>query len=98
MQWIMMGMAVVSVDCRDQSNMTGDGAKYSCGHTESVVCKGILDKEEYYFRAVNMDCLKAIDFACAQPEINRDRIAIGGGSPGGALTETKKRTGDRFFF
>jgi cephalosporin-C deacetylase len=86
MQWVMMGMAVVSVDCRDQSGLTGNSAKYSNGHVRNLACKGILDKDEYYFRAVYMDCLKAIDFACAQPEVDQNRIVIEGGSQGGALT------------
>ena len=86
MQWVMMGMAVVSVDCRDQSGLTGNSAQYSDGYTQNVVCKGILNKEEYYFRAVYMDCLKAIDFTCAQSEVDRERIVIEGGSQGGALT------------
>ncbi|HBG76908.1 acetylxylan esterase [Eubacteriales bacterium mix99] len=86
MQWIMMGVAVLSVDCRDQSGVTGNCADYSGGYTKNVVCKGILDKNEYYFRAVYMDCKKAIDFACSRPEINPKRIAMEGGSQGGALT------------
>jgi len=85
MQWILMGVAVVSVDCRDQSGITGNCAKYSSGYTINLSFKGILDKEEYYYRAVYMDCLKAIDFACAQGEVDKDRIIIEGGSQGGAL-------------
>lgn len=85
MQWIMMGVAVLSVDCREQSGKTGNSAEYSSGHTSNVVCKGILHKNEYYFRAVYMDCLKAIDFACAQQEVDEERIMIEGGSQGGAL-------------
>lgn len=85
MHWIMMGVAVISIDCRDQSGDTGNHAKYSSGSTQSVVCKGILDKNEYYYRAVYMDCIRAIDFACLQPEVDKDRIIIEGGSQGGAL-------------
>ncbi len=50
----------------------------------NVVTKGILNKEEYYFRAIYMDCLKAIDFAYEQKNIDKDRIIIEGGSQGGA--------------
>lgn len=86
MHWINMGIAVVSIDCRDQCGETGNCAHYSSGSTQSVVCRGVLDKAEYYFRAVYVDCIKAIDFAVAQPEINPDRILLHGGSQGGALT------------
>ncbi|OPJ62727.1 acetylxylan esterase [Clostridium oryzae] len=86
MQWIMMGIAVVSVDCRDQSGQTGNSAEYTNGYTTNLNCKGILNKEEYYYRAVYMDCLKAIDFACEQKEVDQSKIIIEGGSQGGALT------------
>jgi cephalosporin-C deacetylase len=85
MQWIMMGMAVLAVDCREQCGATGNSASYSSGATQSVVCKGVLDKNEYYYRAVYMDSVKAIDFACYQPNVDKDRIIIHGGSQGGAI-------------
>ncbi|HHV94872.1 MAG TPA: acetylxylan esterase [Clostridiaceae bacterium] len=85
MQWVLMGVAVLAVDCRGQNGATGDNASYSGGSTQAVACKGILNKEEYYFRAVYMDCVKAIDFAVAQEEVDDKRIIIEGGSQGGAL-------------
>jgi cephalosporin-C deacetylase len=85
MQWILMGVAVISIDCRDQSGLTGNSAKYSNGYTTNLNCKGILNKEEYYYRAVYMDCMKAIDFACEQKEVESTKIIIEGGSQGGAL-------------
>lgn len=85
MHWITMGAAVISVDCREQLGDTGNAAVYSSGTTQSVVCKGVLDKEEYYFRSVYVDCLKAIDFACTLDCIDETRIIIEGGSQGGAL-------------
>lgn len=85
MAWIMMGMAVVSVDCREQSGKTGNSAVYSGGMTGNVTCKGVLDKNEYYYRAVYMDCIKALDFADSRPEVDNDRLVIHGVSQGGAL-------------
>jgi cephalosporin-C deacetylase len=86
MQWLMMGIAVVSVDCRGQCGNTGNAAAYSSGTTQSVACFGILDKNEYYFRSVYMDCVRALDFACSRGEIDAGRLIIEGGSQGGALT------------
>lgn len=86
MQWLAMGVAVVSVDCRDQCGCTGNRAHYSSGATQSVVCRGILDKNEYYFRYVYMDCVRALDFACAQSEVDGNKLIVEGGSQGGALT------------
>lgn len=85
MYWSMMGIAVIAIDCRGQSGNTGNSMKYTSGTTQSVVCMGVLDKYEYYFRAVYMDCIKAIDFACSQEEIDESGIIIEGESQGGAL-------------
>lgn len=85
MQWAMLGIAVMAIDCRDQCGDTGNHANYSTGSTQSVVCKGILDKNEYYYRAVYMDALKAIDFVCEQPEIDKSKIIVHGGSQGGGI-------------
>lgn len=85
MPWLMMGMAVFSMDCREQSGDTGN-----CEHfgamVGNVVTKGILDKNEYYFRSLYMDCIKALDYVCQREEINKERIIIHGASQGGALT------------
>lgn len=86
MQWVLMGMAVLSVDCREQGGVTGNSARYtSSGLTTNVTTKGLLDKEEYYYRAVYMDCVKALDFAQSRPEIDETRLVVRGGSQGGAL-------------
>jgi cephalosporin-C deacetylase len=85
MAWIMMGMAVISVDCREQSGKTGNSAVYTAGMTANVACKGVLDKNEYYYRAVYMDCIKVLDFANSRPEVDADRLVIHGASQGGAL-------------
>lgn len=85
MQWIMMGVSVIAIDCREQCGNTGNSAHYSSGATQSSVCKGVLDKHEYYYRAVYMDSVEAIDFACQLPEVDQEKIIIHGGSQGGAL-------------
>ncbi|MGO4106331.1 acetylxylan esterase [Paenibacillus sp. YAF4_2] len=85
MHWAMMGMAVLSVDCRDQGGPTGNSASYSHGFLSNVASKGVQNKWEYYYRYVYMDSLKAIDFACAQAEIDPGKIIIEGGSQGGAI-------------
>jgi cephalosporin-C deacetylase len=85
MQWIMLGVAVLAVDCREQTGDTGNCASYSTGFFKNVASKGILSKEEYYYRAVYMDCVKAIDFACEQEEVDKSKIIIEGASQGGGL-------------
>lgn len=85
MHWITLGMAVLSVDIRDQGGATGSSYAYSHGYVKNVVSKGIHNKWEYYFRYVYMDCLRAIDYACEQKEINPAQIVIEGGSQGGGI-------------
>ncbi len=83
--WLLKGLAVLSVDVRDQGGDTGNLAGYAQGHVTNVACKGILNKEEYYYRAVYMDCVKALDFALMFPEVDPARLVIDGTSQGGAL-------------
>lgn len=95
MHWAMMGLAVLSVDCRDQGGPTGNSASYTHGFVGNVAVKGVHDKMEYYYRYAYMDCLKAIDFACVQAEIDPTRIVIEGVSQGGALGMAVSALDDR---
>ncbi|MCR2805906.1 acetylxylan esterase [Paenibacillus soyae] len=85
MHWVMMGFAVLSVDCRDQGGQTGNNTAYTHGFLSNVASKGVHNKHEYYYRYAYTDALRAIDFACAQPEVDGERIIIEGGSQGGGL-------------
>lgn len=85
-QWLLMGMAVIAIDCRLQGGDTASMENYNTGLVGNVTSLGILDKNHYYFRAVYMDCCRAIDFACSRPEIDQSKIVVAGGSQGGALT------------
>ncbi|WP_168120068.1 acetylxylan esterase [Paenibacillus sp. HB172176] len=95
MNWAMMGFVVLTVDCRDQGGRTGNQASYSSGFSLNVASKGIHNKYEYYYRYAYMDCLKAIDFACAQAEVDASRIVVEGGSQGGGLAMAVAALDDR---
>lgn len=85
-QWLLMGAAVIAIDCRLQGGDTSSNETYNSGLVGNVTSLGILDKDHYYFRAVYMDCCRAIDFAFTRPEIDTEKIVVTGGSQGGALT------------
>lgn len=86
MHWVMMGIAVIAVDCREQGGFTGNCADYiTMGQVGNVVTKGLLDKREYYYRAVYIDCIRALDFAERCPEIDKTKLIVRGTSQGGAL-------------
>jgi len=44
------------------------------------------NKEEYIFRGAYMDCVRAVDFLYSRSEVDTSRVAVEGGSQGGALT------------
>lgn len=47
---------------------------------------GLDNKDDYYYRGAFMDVIRALDFVCSRPEIDADKIAVRGGSQGGALS------------
>lgn len=44
------------------------------------------DKEKYIYRGAYMDCLRAVDFLYSRGEVDKSRVAVEGGSQGGALS------------
>ncbi|MEN8156848.1 MAG: acetylxylan esterase [Bacteroidota bacterium] len=44
------------------------------------------DKELYIYRGAYMDCLRAVDFLYSREEVDTSRVAVEGGSQGGALS------------
>jgi cephalosporin-C deacetylase-like acetyl esterase len=44
------------------------------------------DSENYIYRGAYMDCIRAVDFLVSRPEVDATRIAVEGGSQGGALS------------
>lgn len=83
--WIIMGMAVIVIDCRLQGGDTGSNIGYPGGLITNVNSLGILDKENYYYRAIYMDCIRAVDFAVSSKYVDSSRIVLHGSSQGGAL-------------
>ncbi|MCK4748792.1 MAG: acetylxylan esterase, partial [Bacteroidales bacterium] len=44
------------------------------------------DKELYIYRGAYMDCIRAVDFLYSRNEVDKSRVAVEGGSQGGALS------------
>ncbi|MCX7923537.1 MAG: acetylxylan esterase [Clostridia bacterium] len=86
LKWLIQGYAVLAVDVRGQGGKTADPAVYSRGGIAGWMTKGILDKYQYYYRNVFVDCVRAIDFACEREEIDTEKIGIYGFSQGGGIT------------
>ncbi|KMK78069.1 acetylxylan esterase [Alkalihalobacillus pseudalcaliphilus] len=94
MKWLIQGYAVFAVDSRGQGR-SADYSPYSSDELGSWVVKGILDKEEYYYRKAYVDSVKALDFIETRPEIDQKRIAVMGASMGGGLTLAVAALDDR---
>jgi cephalosporin-C deacetylase len=47
---------------------------------------GLSDKNQYIYRGAYMDCIRAMDFLCSRDEVDTSRMAVEGGSQGGALS------------
>ena len=47
--------------------------------------RGIASPETYYYRRMYVDAVRAVETAAALPGVDRERIAVAGGSQGGAL-------------
>ena len=58
----------------------------SHGGQRGFITHGILDKEEYYYRNLYLDTIRAVEAVRGREEVDGDRIAAIGGSQGGALT------------
>ena len=80
------GFAVLTIDPRGQTGDTPDNAEYSSGFKGTFIMRGILDPYEHYLRNLYMDCVRAVDCAAEQPEIDPARIILRGASQGGACT------------
>jgi cephalosporin-C deacetylase len=87
--WASSGYAHLYMDTR------GQGSGWSRGDTpdpwgggpqqRGVMTKGIEDPETYYYRRLFTDAVRAVDAARRLPGVDPDRVAVLGGSQGGAM-------------
>lgn len=83
--YILMGIAVFSIDIRGQGGETGNRLDQTYGMTKGWITQGILDRDTCYYKAITIDALKALDWASLQPEVDSSRICASGASQGGGL-------------
>jgi cephalosporin-C deacetylase len=87
--WAMSGFAHFVMDTR------GQGSTWSVGATPDVddgsftypgfMTRGVLDPDTYYYRRLYTDAVRAVDAARSHPGVDPARVAVAGGSQGGAL-------------
>src|SRR5688572_3402757 len=91
LQWSAAGYAHLIMDTR------GQGATWRAGDTPDAgpdgsgpsipgfLTRGVLDPAGYYYRRLLTDAARAVESAADLPGVDPDRIAVVGGSQGGAL-------------
>jgi len=80
------GMCVLSMDCRGQNGQSQDVTIVDEGQHWGWMTKGIRDPKQYYFRHVYADAVRALQLLARRDEVDETRIAVTGGSQGGALS------------
>lgn len=89
LHWAASGYAYFRMDTRGQGSGWAMGATADpVGTTPSgpgMMTKGILDKNDYYYRRLFTDAVRAVDMLVAQDFVDGDRIAVCGGSQGGGI-------------
>jgi cephalosporin-C deacetylase len=74
-------VAFLTLNVRGQ----GNSREFYSPRKEEFVVHHIEDKNKYVMRGVIMDCIRAMDFICSRPDIDKDQIFVKGGSMGGYL-------------
>ncbi|MFD9700353.1 acetylxylan esterase [Lentzea sp. NPDC059081] len=85
-----LGFAVFVMDSRGQGGRWSVGATADAGagtgpEHPGVMTKGISHRDDYYYTRLFLDAARAVEVAAELPGVDPDRIAVTGGSQGGAL-------------
>jgi len=82
----MMGLdndlVIITLNVRGQGNSRGP---INTPKPEYIFYR-VEDKKHYVMRGAIMDCVRCVDFICAQPYLRHDQIMASGGSMGGFLS------------
>ncbi|GAA0375122.1 cephalosporin-C deacetylase [Microbispora corallina] len=88
--WPSAGYAAFVMDTRGQgggwrSGDTPDPAPGTGPQTSGKMTQGIFDPDGYYYRRLYTDVVRAVEAARAHPATDPGRVAVAGGSQGGAM-------------
>ena len=89
------GICCLSMDCRGQNGQSTDTSPGDGGNHMGWMTKGIRDPRQYYFRFVYADAVRALELVARRDEVDESRIAVTGGSQGGALSLAASALSDR---
>lgn len=75
-------MIVFSFNTRDH----GESDDSEGGRNWDMWVRGLDSKNDYYYKGLFLDCIRALDYLNTREDVDKDRIAIWGGSQGGGLS------------
>lgn len=84
--WALKGYATLQMLVRGQQGYSADNVVSSTGYAAGWMSKGILDPKEYYYRAIYMDAVRALEVLASIDNVNAKKIGVHGGSQGGGLS------------
>jgi len=86
--WSSAGFAHLQMDARGQGSGWSRGDTPDSGswgpQVPGVMTRGITARETYYYRRLFTDAARAVDAARTLPAVDPARVAVVGGSQGGA--------------
>ena len=88
--WAAAGYAYLYMDTRGQGAGWGNGGDTpdpvgSTPATPGFMTRGITHQDDYYYRRVFTDAVRAVDTARSLPEVDSERVIFAGGSQGGGI-------------
>lgn len=91
LQWAAAGLVHVLMDTRGQGSAWGSGGDTPDPHGSGpafpgVMTRGIESPETYYYRRLFTDAVLLLDVVAGLPFVDAARVAVTGGSQGGAIT------------
>src|SRR5690554_671545 len=89
--WPAAGFAHLFMDTRGQGAGWGEGGETadpvgSGPATPGSMTRGIEDPEDYFYRRVFVDAVRAVDAVRTIDGVDPERVAVAGGSQGGGMT------------
>lgn len=100
LSWGSAGVVHVVMDSRGQGSAWGGGGDTPDPHgagpaVPGFMTRGILDPETYYYRRLFTDAVRLTEVVAGLPFVDASRIAVTGGSQGGALALAAGALSDR---
>ena len=87
LSWVQQGFAVAALDCRGQAGLSQDLGQVNGTTYLGHIVRGLMDgPKQLLYRKIFVDTALLVKVVKSMPEIDSCRMAVHGGSQGGALS------------